>query len=250
MYQTDPFHELETEMRELAVRGKLLQQGIRRKGVISAENLNELEEVRTESEEVLGLLKEMLLSIEEGGGKVSGRIFSANEIMNRQNIVRAIESDVKELVMFCSDINQKKTTPNAFVSANTRLNESHQDDFLMAQELSQRAETKQQEEILLRLSYGLQELRETGVGISDELETHEVLLTEMDKNMTGIQARLQVANTKVDKLLNSMSNKGKICTIIVLTFVTIFLFFLHSINNVYVYTVCAFTVTTKEKIWI
>ncbi|CCW63827.1 unnamed protein product [Phytomonas sp. EM1] len=225
MYQTDPFHELETEMRELVVRGKLLQHGINQKGVISAENIGELEKVSTESEELLGLLKEMLFSIEEGGGKVQGRVFSANEIMNRQNIVRAIEGDVKELVTFCSEIKQRRPIQCASASANSQGNENHSEEFLAVQELSQKAETQQQEEILDRLTYGLQELRETGVDIADELDTHEVLLSEMDRNISGIQARLRIANTKVDKLLNSMSNKGKICTIIVLCFVLIFLTF-------------------------
>lgn len=219
--QKDPFQDSVRELRELVVKAKLIHQGAVQKGVVNAEKVAELNEIRADADELLDLLREMLRVIEEKGGKVHGTVFSANEMMDRQNTLRSLEADVKEIDDFDATVKARAMPVIGSPSSEPRL----PDEFLTAQEYVQREEAMQQDEVLERLTYGLQELRETGININDELNTQDVILTDMDREISGVQVRLRAANAKVDKLLASMSNKGKVCTIVVLIFVLVFLAF-------------------------
>lgn len=227
----DPFNESVRELRDLTVRAKLIQYSITQKSFVDPASLGELEEICADMSELATLLTEMQRVVEDKGGKVHGKIFSANEIMGRQNTLRALASEVSEASGFLRQVRARSEARNlASASAATSAHSRESgggppDGFLVAQEYAQREETKQQDEVIDRLTYGLQELRETGININDELEQQDEMLTEVERDMTGVQVRLRAANAKVDKLLASMSNKGKICTIVVLICVLIFLAF-------------------------
>ncbi|AYU78470.1 Qb-SNARE protein [Leishmania donovani] len=229
MLASDPFNDSVKELREVVVRAKLIEQQLTQKGVISSSSVEELRDAKETAEEMLHFLKEMLRVVDERGGKVQGKVFSANEIMERQNIVRSLEGDVAEARSFYEKIAasaaQRQRVAEAAVGSPGESCGVAADEFISAQVFAQREEEKVQDEVLERLTFGLRELRETGLHIHEELDTQEVMLDNVDRDISGVQVRLRAANAKVDKLLASMSNKGKVCTIAMLTFILVFLAF-------------------------
>lgn len=229
MLADDPFNDSVKEIRGLVVRARLVEQQASQKGVVSAATVNELKEVHEEVEELLQFLRDMLRVVDERGGKVQGKVFSANEIMERQNTVRGLEGDAVEIRSFYKKIAastaQRQRAAEAAVASTADGRGGAPDEFVAAQAFAQREEEKVQDEVLDRLTYGLRELRETGVNIHEELDTQETMLNEVDRDISGVQVRLRAANAKVDKLLASMSNKGKVCTIVTLIFILVFLAF-------------------------
>ncbi|CBZ26751.1 putative syntaxin [Leishmania mexicana MHOM/GT/2001/U1103] len=229
MLASDPFNDSVKELREVVVRAKLIKQQLTQKGVISPSSMAELRDAKETAEEMLHFLKEMLRVVDERGGKVQGKVFSANEIMERQNIVRSLEGDVGEARSFYEKIAasaaQRQRVTEAAVGSPAESCGVAADGFISAQAFAQREEEKVQDEVLDRLTFGLRELRETGLHIHEELDTQEAMLDNVDRDISGVQVRLRAANAKVDKLLASMSNKGKICTIVMLIFILVFLAF-------------------------
>ncbi|KAG5505645.1 hypothetical protein JKF63_04980 [Porcisia hertigi] len=227
MLAEDPFNDSVQELRELVVRAKLIEQQLMQKGVVSSSSAAELRDVKEAAEEMLKFLKEMLRVVDERGGKVHGKVFSANEIMERQNVVRKLEGDVAEARSFygrvAASAAQRQRAAEADVASAGESYGGMPDEFISAQAFAQREEEKHQDEALDRLTFGLRELRETGLIIHEELDTQDVMLDDVDRNISSVQMRLRAANQKVDKLLASMSNKGKVCTIVILTFILIFL---------------------------
>lgn len=230
----DPFNESVREMRELVVQARLMEQQATQTGVVTPATVSALQRIQEDADELLQFLKDMLRVVDERGGKVQGKVFSANEIMDRQNTVRALEGDVADLRSFYAKIaassarRQRAEASVAAAASPENRNSSGgggQDEFITAQTYAQREEEKVQDEVLDRLTYGLRELRETGVNIHEELDTQETMLNEVDRDVSGVQVRLRAANAKVDKLLASMSNKGKVCTIVTLIFILVFLAF-------------------------
>ncbi|KPA78101.1 putative Syntaxin [Leptomonas pyrrhocoris] len=233
MLVDDPFNDSVKEMRELVVRARLMEQQATQTGVVTPSTVSELKQIQDDVEELLQLLKDMLRVVDDRGGKVQGKVFSANEIMERQNTVRSLEGDVADIRSFykkiaASSAQRQRAAEAAVASAAAETRNSSggaQDEFITAQTYAQREEEKVQDEVLDRLTYGLRELRETGVNIHEELDTQETMLNEVDRDISGVQVRLRAANAKVDKLLASMSNKGKVCTIVTLIFILVFLAF-------------------------
>ncbi|EPY40768.1 syntaxin of plants SYP7 [Angomonas deanei] len=154
-------------------------------------------------------MREMLDVIEKRGGRVHGTVFSANEIVRRQNTFNELQNSYHDIRQFYQSV-----VPRVHAARPTEDGVQAVDEFAQVQEHAQREETALQDEILDRLTYGLRELRETGVTINDELETQDDMLNDIDKDMTTLQIKLRSANEKIDKLLASMSNGGKICTIV------------------------------------
>jgi syntaxin of plants SYP7 len=230
MHADDPFNDSVREIRELVVQARLMEQQATQKGVVTPAAVGELKQIQADVEELLQFLKDMLRVVDERGGKVHGKVFSANEIMERQNTVRSLEGDVADLRSFyqkivASNAQRQRAVSEAAVASPSDTRTGGQDEFIMAQTYAQREEEKVQDEVLDRLTYGLRELRETGVNIHEELDTQETMLNEVDRDVSGVQVRLRAANAKVDKLLASMSNKGKVCTIVTLIFILVFLAF-------------------------
>ncbi|KAG5479326.1 hypothetical protein LSCM1_04582 [Leishmania martiniquensis] len=229
MLTNDPFDDSVKELRELVVRAKLIEQHLTQKGVVTPSSVTELRDVKETAEEMLQFLKEMLRVVDERGGKVQGKVFSANEIMERQNIVRGLEGDVAEARSFydklSASVAKRQRAGEAAVVSIGESCGAAPDELISAQAFAQREEEKVQDEVLDRLTFGLRELRETGLHIHEELDTQEVMLDNVDRDISGVQVRLRAANAKVDKLLASMSNRGKVCTIVMLIFILIFLAF-------------------------
>ncbi|AIN98088.1 Qb-SNARE protein, putative [Leishmania panamensis] len=229
MITNDPFNDSVKELRELVVRAKLIEQQVTQKGVISPSSATELRDTKESAEELLQFLKEMLRVVDERGGRVQGKVFSANEIMERQTIVRSLESDVAEARIFYEKIvasaAQRQRVAEASVAGPGEIYGGAPDEFISAQTFAQREEEKVQDEVLDRLTLGLRELRETGFHIHEELDTQEIMLDNVDRDISSVQVRLRAANAKVDKLLASMSNKGKVGVIAMLLFILVLLAF-------------------------
>ncbi|KPI85146.1 putative Syntaxin [Leptomonas seymouri] len=233
MLADDPFPDSVKEMRELVVQARLMEQQATQKGVVTPSTVSELKQIHDDVEELLQFLKDMLRVVDERGGKVQGKVFSANEIMERQNTVRSLESDVADIRSFYKKIAlssaQRQRAAEAAVASAAAETRNYgggaPDEFITAQTCAQREEEKVQDEVLDRLTYGLRELRETGVNIHEELDVQETMLNEVDRDVSGVRVRLRAANAKVDKLLASMSNRGKVCTIVMLIFILVFILF-------------------------
>lgn len=233
MSQEDPFNDSVNELRALTVRAKAIQHSVTQRGFVDAAKTSELEELCAEINELVGLLQETQQVVENKGGRVHGKIFSANEIVERQRVLHSLYTDATEATTFLKHLKSRSEARNtAFSSAVTALpphleqsSKGSPDGFLVAQEHEQREATREQDEVIDRLAYGLQELRETGINITDELEQQDEMLTEVERDVSGVQLRLRAVNAKVDKLLASMSNRGKVCTIVLLTLTLVFLAF-------------------------
>ncbi|RNE98707.1 syntaxin [Trypanosoma rangeli] len=219
----DPFDESVNDVRELVARAKSLQESVRSKGIVDRDVLEEVRRVLDAADEELGLLNNVLQVIEQRNGRVGDQVFSVNEVLRRQGVVRELAAELKGVRSFRDSVEARVVeTEKAFSSAS--FADDHANDaFMLRQEQTQRQVHMEQDLILDRLSVGLRELRETGVNVNDELQQQEILLEEAHQNVEGVQARLRVVNAKVDKLLASMSNRRKICTIVILIVVLVIL---------------------------
>lgn len=219
--ESDPFPQAAADLELLLRRSRELQKKFTSSGFVSAPDLHELRTIYAESVDFLGILNYALHALDEKGGKVNGNIFSANEIVRRQNAVKGFSNDVDNLKKFCATLSVREEAVNTSIQQG-----KESDNFLLTQEYAQLQEIAQQEEIMDRLSYGLQELRETGINVNSELSTQNVILAEVDSKVSSLQMKIRTANQRVNQLLNSLSNKGKICTICALLGVIFVLYLL------------------------
>eukprot|EP00796_Vickermania_ingenoplastis_P012446 gene12446-8535_t len=224
--KADPFLQAAAALDELLRRGRVMRSRLRSSGFIHASDFAELTGIQEEAQELLTIVTDAVQVLHGSGGRINGQVLSANEMVERQNTVRGFENEMEELNRFYTAV---RSTRQASASAESS---SPADDVLVSsdvyvlqQEHAQEAEMAHQEEVMDRLAFGLQELRATGININDELNTQSVMLQEVDTSMTAVQARLQSANRKLDDLLASLSNKGKICTLCALFGVAMFLLF-------------------------
>ncbi|KEG14512.1 syntaxin [Trypanosoma grayi] len=222
----DPFDESVSDLRELVARAKNAQESVRTKGLVDRGVVADVQRILDAADEELELLKSVLQVIEERNGRVGGQVFSVNEVLRRQGVVRDLEEELRGIHTFRDVVEERVEDMEKRNQAMSSVGSHANDEFFLDQELAQREEQQQQDMILDRLAYGLQEIRETGINVNDELQQQEVLLEEAQRDVDGVQTRLRVVNAKVDKLLAKMSNKGKICTIVCLILTLVFLLFL------------------------
>ncbi|KAH9597788.1 hypothetical protein LSM04_008478 [Trypanosoma melophagium] len=221
----DPFDDSVSDLRELVAKAKNIQDSVREKGLVGPYVLAEVKQILDAADEELELLENVLQVIEQRNGKVGDHFFSVNEVVRRQRVVRDLEAELKEIRTFRDIVEARVKDIEEKNRVMISVNNSGSNAFLLEQELAQKEEHMQQDLVLDRLSYGLQELRETGINVNDELQHQEVLLEEAQRDVEGVQARLRAVNAKVDKLLGSMSNRNKMCTIVCLVLTLLFLVF-------------------------
>lgn len=219
--ESDPFPQGEADLDLLLRRSRELQNKFTSSGFVSAGDLQEIRELYADALDILGILKFALSVLNEKGGRINGTIFSANEVVERQNAVRSYENEIEGLKKFCTALTIREEAVTS-----TLQQGKDSDNFMNLQLLAQKDEIAQQEEIMDRLAHGLEELRETGINVNTELTTQNILLADVDSKVSSLQAKLRTANERVDQLLNSLSNKGKICTICVLLGLIFFLYLL------------------------
>lgn len=222
LQEGDPFQQTASDLELLLQKSKSIQHKVSTSGFVSSNSFEEIGEIYNESVDLLGVLKEALQVLNDTGGKINGKVFSANEIVQRQNTVRGFENDVDNLKKFYTSLSARQEA----VSASMPSQEETSDNYVLLQQRAQQEEIAQQEEVMERMAHGLQELRETGLNINNELETQNTILVDVDRNISTVQARLRSANEKLDQLLASLSNKGKICTICALLGIIFVLFIL------------------------
>lgn len=222
MYNDDPFPQAAADLQLILARGKDLQKKTSSSGLVTAKDSKALKEIHEEALETFDILTNALQILNNRGGKINGTIFSANEIILRQNTLRSLENELETFNKFYTPIATREREISSLPPQAT----SEKDNYIMMQEQAQQEEIVQQEEVMDRLAHGLQELKATGININEELQTQTVILTEVDRNMSTVQSRLRAANDEVDRLLSTLSNKGKICTILGLIGVIIVLYIL------------------------
>nr|CCC93396.1 putative syntaxin [Trypanosoma congolense IL3000] len=221
----DPFDESVSDVRELVAKAKSIQEAIQGSGLIDREAVTTLGAVVDSVKEELELLNEALRVIEQRNGRVGEEVLSVNEVVRRQTVVRELEIDLKEICAFRNFAETRVGGREAkSVNPTPSAGDPH-DTFYLRQEQMQRDEQAQQDMILDRLSYGLQELKETGASVNDELQQQESLLNLIQVDVEGVQMRLRSVNEKVDKLLADMSSGSKICSLLGLSLVVMILFY-------------------------
>ncbi|EAN77611.1 syntaxin, putative [Trypanosoma equiperdum] len=221
----DPFDESVSDVRELIVKARSIREAIQAKGLIASDAVTELGTVVDSVKEELMLLNDVLRVIEQKNGRVGEEVLSVNEVVRRQTVVRELEIDLKDICAF-REFAESRVTENDVSNLDRGPAEgSHGDTFYLRQERVQREEQAQQDVILDRLSHGLQELRETGINVNDELQQQDNLLSIIQVDVEGVQARLRVVNAKVDKMLADMSSRSKICSLLGLALVALLLFY-------------------------
>ena len=93
------------------------------------------------------------------------------------------------------------------------------DDFFNMQMETQQEEMSLQNAVLDRLHHNVITMKTTAVDVRDEVVAQEDALQRLHVVSDNLLSRIHVANQKVDVMLNSMSNKGKICLIVMLCLV-------------------------------
>ncbi|KAG8346128.1 hypothetical protein ERJ75_000676800 [Trypanosoma vivax] len=223
----DPFEDSVNDVQELIAKAKCVQHTIQVKGPTGRDGIKELGHLLDAANEELSLLNEALQVIEQRNGKVGEEVFSVNEVVRRQRIVRDLESDLREIQKFWrlseEQIRGQDSRNRDHLSATMGAN----DAFILRQEHIQREEIEKQDVILDRLQYGIQELKETGVHVNDELQQQDALLGQVHNDMNSVQQRLLAVNAKVDELLTSMSKENKVCVLVFLSIMVVVLLYLQ-----------------------
>eukprot|EP00760_Papus_ankaliazontas_P003420 PhM_4_TR11606/c0_g1_i1/m.60702/K08498/STX6; syntaxin 6 len=83
----------------------------------------------------------------------------------------------------------------------------------------QRVLRDQQEQNLGQIEAGVTRLRHTAVAINDELSEQHGMLDTLDNEVDGTREKLRAAANKLDKVMTEMSDRGKVCCIVVLMFI-------------------------------
>lgn len=221
----DPFVFATADLEQVFKDGREIQQRTSSSGFVSAADYQNLTALYRDAEELLKIVKDALKALNDKGGRINDHIFSANEIVQRQNTVHIFESEMENLKVFYESLRKRQeAVQQAPVSATTPP--EGQDHYVQLQENAQQAEIAHQQEIMDRLSHGLQELRETGIGIRTELNEQNESLEAVDNNISAVQARLRSANQKLDAFLGSLSTSKKMMVILVLVALVIILYIL------------------------
>lgn len=148
-----------------------------------------------------------------------------DELQSRAGTIRAWERDMvraQQTSERIRDAQRKRLQEREGVddaSGGTREN----NDFLRQEHEVQREIQHTDEQTLDRLSSGIHRVRDTAVNITDELNTQEHILDDIDSGMTRAQIKLEGTVKKVARLLDQTSDRGKMICIAVLFVILILL---------------------------
>lgn len=121
-----------------------------------------------------------------------------------------------------ADHNMNNNNNGTYHHANNNNNDP---DHIQIQIDRQDAALAQQDQALDQLSDSLMRIKSIAASIGDELDTQKPILEGMEYDVERTQTNLNRMTRRLDKLLNSGGNGGKICIIIVLVIVLAFLLF-------------------------
>eukprot|EP00759_Apiculatamorpha_spiralis_P012926 PhF_6_TR19772/c0_g1_i1/m.28838/K08498/STX6; syntaxin 6 len=78
---------------------------------------------------------------------------------------------------------------------------------------------EQQDEGLELIEQGVGRLKQTAALINDELTQQKTMLDKLSDEVDETRDKLKMATKKLDKLMTEMSDRGKVCCIVVLMFI-------------------------------
>lgn len=221
-HEEDPFLQASADLDSVLKKSKIILSKINSTSFVDNNDLGKIKELKEEAVDLLNILRDAIQMLLDMSGRINGRVFSPNEIVERQNSVKLFEKDVDNLEKMYHSLSGRREAVQSSLQP-----EDVSDNYVLLQEREQRDQIAQQEEVMDRLAHGLRELRDTGINIHNELDTQNVMLADVDRDVTSLQARLHSANEKVDRLLGSLSNRGKILIICCLMGLLFFLFLLY-----------------------
>ncbi|KAG5501824.1 hypothetical protein JKF63_04093 [Porcisia hertigi] len=151
---------------------------------------------------------------------------TAEELQSRAERIRAWERDIMKAQQVTEDIRAAQRKRVMVQDGNLGDSEMHENnEFLRQEHEVQRNIMQQDDRTLDRLSTGLHRVKDTAVGIQDELNTQEHILSDLDRGMSRVQMRLDGAMTRVGNLIDSTSDRGKmICIVVLLVILTLLIF--------------------------
>lgn len=110
--------------------------------------------------------------------------------------------------------------------AKAAAEEAHFNDneaFMQAQRQIQREEYQMQEAALDRIARHVGDIRESVINVGEEMDSQDTMLNEQIALADQVRNKLAATTAKINTLMENMSNRGKICTIVVLLMVLSFL---------------------------
>lgn len=227
MDQSDPFLEAADDLKTLFEQSRVLYAKINSTSFVTVSDFQKMQSFHNDAKELLNILKDAFDIVAERGGRVNDQIINANELVQRQSILRSFENDMEQLSKSITFLESRQRSAQERDAAAASANaDARQDDYVVEQQHAQVDEIARQEEVMDRLSHGIQELKRTGLNIGEELHTGNELLADVDTSVTSVQARLVSANQKLDRLLASLSNSHKLLIILVLLGIILVLYIL------------------------
>ena len=237
----DPYDDSKSEMERLARLGDAATQELRDAVSTSIASsateqaLKKLSENVASQEDELALLREMIVAMKTR--TKGGRLAPIELVLERERFVETMAEKVAkihQLINVTVDRRKKSISqavaiapndvPQEIVSTSAvreRLRDAPDDsnDFIKNQMHQQELMEMEQQQSLDVLHHGVVGLREKAKTIGGELNDQEKMLTAVDTKVSGVQDRLSQATKRVNDLLDSMSDRGKICCILLLVFV-------------------------------
>lgn len=222
--KSDPFDDGAKEVQSLLNHCDSVYTKLRRSCSTSSDGtpsqflISQLEGAVQSVREEVTLLEEVVAVVQSRDNVVRGKKLSEEEIVRRDQVVQTARGRIRELdralALMRGDVREEV---DEAVRAAPRTQKNEENDMFLHDHVQQQLEEEQVHEATLdRLSVGVQKLHGKASTISVEIEEQEGELQQMDKEVTGVQNHLSQASKKVNHLLDNMSEKGRICCVLLL----------------------------------
>jgi SYP7 family syntaxin len=239
----DPFEETASSAEASLARARLCYDRIRNSGYVKAEDVAVLASELQGADVELELLLDAMTALRSSNGRVNGGKVSlpAAILVARQRRVAAADDERKELsrglarlektlhapasgsvtggavrIPSIIETSTSLTTAVAEDQRKAREGRNENDEFIAAHLETQEEELAIQDKALDRLHHHVVQMRQSASEVQTEMAAQEDALQRLHAVSDMLLSRVAVANERVDVMLNSMSNKGKVCLIVVL----------------------------------
>eukprot|EP00996_Jenningsia_fusiforme_P003111 NODE_3917_length_893_cov_39.274882_g3465_i1.p1 GENE.NODE_3917_length_893_cov_39.274882_g3465_i1~~NODE_3917_length_893_cov_39.274882_g3465_i1.p1 ORF type:complete len:236 (+),score=52.01 NODE_3917_length_893_cov_39.274882_g3465_i1:72-779(+) len=161
---------------------------------------------------------------------------SDKELADRDNFVANMQLELQTMKSeidlqpagFRQELLTKPAKNNCYSPLEEDLARDNQ-DFIDQQLLQQQEQEKEQGLYLTDIQNGVKVIKKNAVDIGAELKEHDRIIGDLETEMDTLQGKLKFASRRVEQLIASTEDKGKMCCIgvlIVILVVLIVLFFL------------------------
>ena len=249
----DPFEDAMSSVESSLARSRQRYSTIRNSGYVKEAEVIALSNELSSAHEELEILLDVMTTLRSSNGRVGGGnnkiALPASVLVSRQRHVTVAEDEYKDLTRGLeklerglADHKRQVAAAAAIASAQEqrefgqgvvpghsgaasatsgrggRAREGDVDFFNMQME-TQQEEMVVQDAALDRLHHNVITMKQQAVEARDEMIQQDESLQKLHTVSDMLLSRVSVANQKVDVMLNSMSNKGKICLIVMLCLV-------------------------------